>query len=177
MASDVTMNNKRELITALRDEFERWEEVLAGMSVEEIEMPLTPSYYSTKDDVAHLWAWQQRSIARLEAALYNREPELPQWPVMPSSDGEDNVEQVNQWIYESNKDRSWQSVHEDWRRGFLRFVELAEAIPEEALFAVGKYGWLDRWSLAFVIESSFEHHHVDHLEPLQEWLRQQRETK
>jgi hypothetical protein len=162
------MNDKQQLITMLRDEFNRWEAVLGEMSEAQIETAQSPSIYSTKDVMAHLWAWQQRTIARLEAALYDREPQLPQWPVMPSVEGEDNVEQVNDWIYESNRNRSWADVHDDWRRGYLRFLELAEAVPEDAYFVVGKYSWLDRWSLAFILESSYEHHHVDHLEPLQE---------
>jgi hypothetical protein len=171
------MGDKQQLINSLRDEFDRWEEMLAGMSKERIETPLSPSIYSTKDVVAHLWAWQQRSIARLEAALSEREPELPQWPVMPDPDSDHDPAQINVWIYESNRDRTWESVYSDWRRGFLRFLELAEAIPEEALFTKGKYSWLDRWALAVVLESSLEHHHEEHLGPLQAWLRQQEELK
>jgi hypothetical protein len=38
--------------------------------------------------VIHLWAWQQRTIARMEAALADREPSFPQWSVDLDPDAE-----------------------------------------------------------------------------------------
>ena len=64
----------------LNEEFNRWEHLLAGMSEEQITAPQLPANLSIKDVIAHLRAWQQRSIARLEAALLDREPEFPRWP-------------------------------------------------------------------------------------------------
>jgi hypothetical protein len=82
------MNDKKQIITMLKEEFTRWEELLAGMSEEQITAPHLPSHWSIKDVIAHLWAWQQRSVARLEAALLNREPEFRKWPAEldPDSD-------------------------------------------------------------------------------------------
>jgi hypothetical protein len=73
------MNMKEHILAALREQFNRWEELLASMSEAQLTTPHLPSHWSTKDEIAHLWAWQQRSIARLEAALSNREPEFPKW--------------------------------------------------------------------------------------------------
>ncbi len=71
--------DKSQFITALGEEFNRWEELLAGMSEEQITAPHLLSNLSIKDVIAHWRAWQQVSIARLEAALLNKEPEFPQW--------------------------------------------------------------------------------------------------
>lgn len=72
------MYMKNHILAVLREELAHWEAVLASMSEEQIAAPLKPSDLLIKDEIAHLWAWQQRSIARMEAALHNREPELPQ---------------------------------------------------------------------------------------------------
>lgn len=166
------MYGKEEILEMLRDEFTRWEKLLSSMSEEQISEPHLPSNLSVKDVIAHLWAWQQRSIARMEAALRNREPEFPMWPGTLNPDSEDPPDQINAWIYETNREKSWSSVYKDWRDGFLRFLESGEEIPEKDLLNPGRYAWLEGYSLADVLLSSYEHHHVDHLVPLLAWLHQ-----
>jgi hypothetical protein len=171
------MNDKKQIITMLKEEFNRWEELLAGMSEEQISAPHLPSNLSIKDVIAHLRAWQQRSVARLEAALLNREPEFPNWPAELDPDSEDDLDQVNAWIYKTYHEQPWSSVHRDWREGFLRFLELGEAIPENDLFDAGRYPWMEGRPLSLVLLGSYEHHHEDHLEPLLVRLRQQGNMK
>jgi hypothetical protein len=165
------MNDKKQILTMLKEEFNRWEELLAGMSEEQITAQHLPSNLSIKDVIAHLWAWQQRSIARLEAALHDKEPEFPRWPAEFDPEQED-VDQMNAWIYETNRVKPWSRVYGDWRAGFLRFLELGEAIPEKDLLDAGRYPWLEGQPLSIVFVGSYEHHHIDHLEPLLAWLRQ-----
>lgn len=165
------MNDKTQTITLLRGEFKSWQELLADLSEEQITAQDLPSNLSIKDMIAHLWAWQQRSIARLEAALLNSEPEFPKWPAELDPDTED-VDQINAWIDKRSHEQTWASVHRDWREGFLRLLELGEAIPEEDLLDPGRYPWMGGKPLSFVLMGSYEHHHEDHLEPLIAWLRQ-----
>ena len=161
---------KQHILTALREEFARWEELLAGMSEEQITAPQLPANWSVQDVMAHLWAWQQRSIARLEAALDDREPEFPRWPEA-DPDSEDSPDRTNAWIYATNRELPWSSVYQNWRGGFLRFVELAEAILEKDLLNAERYAWMHGYPLALVLLSSYEHHHVDHYGPLLARLR------
>ena len=167
------MNDKQQLMATLKQEFDRWEELVAGLSEEQLNTPQPDSIMSIKDVLAHLLAWQQRSIARLEAAVQNKEPEFPKWPteLVPDSE-EGDPDQINAWIYQMYHDQSWADVHQKWRDGFLRFMELGEAIPEKDLFEVGKYRWLAEYSISMVLVWSCEHHHVEHLEPLVAWLGQ-----
>lgn len=168
------MNDKKQILTVLKEEFNRWEELLAGMSEAQITAPHLPSDLSIKDVIAHLRAWQQVSIARLEAALLNREPEFPKWLAGLHPESEENRDQYNDWIYQTYREQPWSSVHQVWREGFLRFLELAEAIPEKDLLDVGRYPWLEGYALSAVLQGSYGHHHEDHLEPLLVWLRQRR---
>src|SRR4051794_38395163 len=124
------MNMKEHILEALREQFNRWEELLAGMSEAQINTPHSPSNWSIKDEIAHLWAWQQRSVARVEAARLEREPEFPQWPAALNPESEAGPHQMNAWIYETNRQKPWSSVYRDWRAGFLRFLDCGEAIPE-----------------------------------------------
>jgi hypothetical protein len=164
------MSEKEALLELLVEEFNRWEELLAGLSIEQITEPALLGNISIKDTVGHLRAWQQRSIARLEAALSNQEPQFPVWPEGLDPEDED-VDQINAWIQSIYEPQPWGSVYPVWKHGFLRFIELAQAVPEQDLFDAEKYPWLYGHTAADVIRGSYEHHHDDHYEPLIAWLQ------
>jgi hypothetical protein len=166
------MNDKTQIISMLREEFNRWEELLASLSEEQIKVPQLPSSLSIKDVIAHLRAWQQVSIARLEAAQLNKEPVFPNWLAGLDPESDEERDQFNAKIYESYHQHPWSRVHQDWKDGFLRFLELGETIAEKDLLDPEKYPWLKGYSLLVVLQGSYEHHHNDHLEPLLAWLRQ-----
>jgi hypothetical protein len=169
------MNSKAESIRMLRDEIERWEESSVGLNEEQLNLSLIPSTFSIKDTLAHLRAWQQNSITRLEAALFNREPSFPDWlgGLDPfKAESEDNRDKCNETIFQEYHGQPWSSVHQVWRKGFLRFLEVAEQTPEGDYVKPQKYVWLKGYPLLAVLQGSYEHHHIEHLEPLQAWLRE-----
>jgi hypothetical protein len=165
------MNMKEHILAALREQFDRWEELLANMSEEQITTPHLPSAWSIKDEIVHLRAWQQRSIARMEAAQFDRELEFPRWPAELNPDSEGDTDQINAWIYETCREQPWSKAHPDWRAGFLRFLELGQVFPEKDLLDEGRYPWLKGRPLAFVLLSSYDHHQ-EHLEKMLARLRQ-----
>jgi hypothetical protein len=124
----------------------------------------------------HLRACQQRSIARFEAARLHREPEFPKWLAELDPDAETNTDHMNAWIYESSREQSWSTVHQHWREGFQRFLELGEAIPEKDLLDAGRYPWLKGHPLAFILLASYDYHQ-EHLEKSLGWLREHGNVK
>lgn len=159
------MNMKEHILAALKEQFNRWEELLKNLSEEQITTPRFDYDWSIKDVIAHLWAWQQISTARMEAAVYNREPEFPKWTTEVDGDWEENADQTNARIYETNRYKSWSDVYRNWREGFLRLLAAAHPIPEKDLLDASRYSWLDGYSLAFVLVASYDHHQ-EHLEKL-----------
>lgn len=168
------MNDKHSILRALREEFSRWEALLAGLSEEQITAPQLAENWSIKDVIAHLRAWQQRSITRLDAALRHREPAYPAWPAQFDPEMEDQPHDLNAWLYAQDRDRPWASVYAEWREGFRRLLELGAAIPESDLLDTGKYSWLEGYALFDVLKGSYEHHreHAEYLEPVIARLRQ-----
>ncbi|HEU5011617.1 MAG TPA: maleylpyruvate isomerase N-terminal domain-containing protein [Roseiflexaceae bacterium] len=169
------MNEQHEILRALQEEFNRWEEVLASLSEAHITAPQLDEHWSIKDVVAHLWAWQQRSIARLEAALHDRQPAYPQWPSQFDPEAEDQPHDLNAWLYESYRDQPWADVYRNWREGFLRLLQSGAAIPDKDLTDAERYPWLEGYALVDVLRGSYEHHqeHAEYLEPVIARLRQQ----
>ena len=170
------MNMKDHLLAALAEEYNRWEELLASMSDEQITAPRLPDHRSIKDVVAHLRAWQQRSVARLNAAMADREPEFPEWLAGVDPDSEASPDRTNEWIYQTYREQPWATVHENWRNGFLRFIELGRAISEEDLIEK-EYAWLKETPLYAILVSSYAHHHIEHYEPLRAWLKEHGEKE
>jgi hypothetical protein len=162
------VNDKQQLLTALREEFNRWDRLVGSMREAQITAPALHEDWSINDMVAHLRAWQQRSVARLEAAQLGKEPNYPAWPAQLDPEEEGQPHDLNAWLYAQTRDQPWPRVYEDWRTGFLRFLELAAAIPEGDLLAKDKYAWLEGYALIDVLNGSLEHHqeHAEYLEPL-----------
>jgi hypothetical protein len=159
------------ILAAMRELFERWEELLGSLSVTQITSPLSPSPWSIKDEVAHLWTWQQRSIARLEAALAERIPEFPGWLPGVDEQREDTTDQVNDQIYQLLRDKPWAIVHQSWQEGFLHLLEVGKLIAEKDLLDPGRYRWLNGHSLAFILVASYDHH-KEHLDKMIARLQQ-----
>jgi len=158
------MQDKAQIIAALRKIFGRWQDALAGMSEEQINAAIFDGGLSIKDVLAHLTIWQKISVARMEAAGKDREPDYPYWPteeIDPESPEELN--RLNAWIFETNHGRPWADIYQEWRDRFAYLLVLCEAFPEKELLEVDRYAWLKGYALAAVLVGTFEHHdeHMD----------------
>lgn len=152
------------IITKLKDEFEQWNQFLAKLTEAQVSTPNQYGRMSIKDVLAHLMAWQQISIARLEAGLEDRLPVYPGWPLEFFTSDED-LDKINAWIYDLYQALSWSEVYQLWKDGYLRFLNLAENFPKPALQEKTKYPWLDGYDMEAVLYGSYNHHE-EHLVPL-----------
>jgi hypothetical protein len=160
------MNMKYHLLSALREKFNDWEALLSGLSEEQRIAPTLPDNWSVKDVVAHVDAWLQRTVARLEAAQQHREPIYPKWTDDPDPDAEGITDKTNAWIYDHNHDLPWNTVYQNWRRDFLRLLELADGISEMELLDSSRFSWMEGHALSAALVASYDHHQ-EHYEKLQ----------
>lgn len=163
------MEEKQRIMTMLRSELRRWEALIASLSSAQLTTPLLPNHQSMKDVLAHLYAWQQVSIARLEAAQRNAEPVFPEWLAGLDPESETDREDFNARIHATYHAQPWSQVYQKWYAGFQWFLKLADAIPTADLLDATKYPWLKGYPLIAVLHGSYEHHHHDHLAPLLAW--------
>lgn len=170
------MNMKDHILAALREQLDRWEELLASLSDEEITAPHFDYGWSIKDVMTHLWAWQQISVARVQAAGLNREPEFPNWVAELPEDWEEDANQTNAWVYKTFHSKPWPEIHQNWRDGFRRFLESAEPISERDLLDGDRYPWLEGYPLAYILLASYDHHQ-EHLDKLLAWREEHKNGK
>jgi hypothetical protein len=163
------MDTKESILRTLRAEFDNWVDLLDNLSEQQCLTPLQPSSLSVKDNIAHLQTWQSISIARGEAALFYKDPHLPQWPAGLDPDCDEDLDQINAWIYITNQNINWPDVYHSWKEGFLRFLQIGESIAEADMLAAGRFLWLENYPLAVVFTASCEHH-AEHREMIQAWF-------
>jgi len=166
------MNDKEQFLTQLKEEFSRWEELLSNLSEEQIIARQLPSGLFDQG--------RDRPFTRLAAAfsgqvgswVAQKGTRVPKMGVEIDEASDESPDRINAWIHATYLDESWPVVYRYWREGFLRFLELGEAIPEKDLLEPGRYPWMQGEPLSLVLQASYEHHHIEHLEPLLEWLHQ-----
>lgn len=162
------MNLQAHILSAMREQFAGWETILGS----DPRLPdlLTLGDWTTKDVLIHLWAWQQVTLARIDAALQHGEPVFPTLFTEISGDWEEEADRTNAHVYEACHSQSWSTVHGNWRSGYLRLLELAAQVPEIELLDTGKFPWLNGWSPAFVLIASYDHH-KEHFDKLLAWMQ------
>src|SRR4051794_9527662 len=105
--------NKAEMLDRLDADNRRWEALLAEIGEARMTEPGVGGPWSMKDIIAHLTGWRKRSVARLQAAGPGEpEPPMP-WPASLQTDDE-----INDWIYEQNRDRPLDAVLADSRQTY-----------------------------------------------------------
>src|SRR5437764_15321959 len=123
-----TSFSKVQLLTEVRKEEAAWEALLDEIGEAHMTQPEVAGGWSIKDIVAHLTGWRRRSVRRFQALLKHETEFSPPWPPELREDDE-----INAWIYESNRDRPLADVLRESRDVFQQLVETLDAISREEL--------------------------------------------
>src|SRR5579864_6481518 len=123
-----TSLSKTQFLTQLRTEQEAWEALLAEIGEAHMTQPEVAGGWSIKDIVAHLTGWRRRSVRRFQALLHHAPDFSPPWPPELREDDE-----INAWMYESNRDRPLADILSDSREVFQQLVDTLDAFSEDDL--------------------------------------------
>jgi hypothetical protein len=161
------MTLKSHILFALQEQLDACLALINRLTPAQRQTALLPSHWTAQDHLIHLWAWQQRSTARVEAALQDATPQYPQWG---DADPEgDDVDAVNAWIYQTYHDQPWETTLQAWQSGYQRLIASAQALAERDLLDYGRFPWTDGYSIADTLLSTYDHHR-EHYEMLLAWV-------
>jgi hypothetical protein len=161
---------KSELLAQIERERVFWEQLVAEVGEEHMLESGATGDWTFKDVVAHLNGWRRKTLARLNAARAGQTPAPPPWPAHFNEEAD--VEEINAWIYQANRDRPLQEVLDAYQRSFSAMREAVSALSERDLTEPGRYDWLEGEPLATVLTASFGHLHEEHEPALRDWLDQ-----
>ena len=158
-----TSPSKTQLLTELRSEQAAWEALLDEIGEAHMTQPEVAGGWSIKDIVAHLTGWRRRSVRRFQALL-NHEPDFsPPWPPELQEDDE-----INAWIYESNRDLPLADVLSDSREVFQQLVDTFDAFSEGELQDLRRILGLEEEQVSGSM--FFAHFHLEHEPDMRAWL-------
>ena len=162
--------NKSELLHWLQEEYQQWQAFLDQIGPERMEQPGVAGHWSIKDIIAHLTDWQPWLIARMQAAQSGEpEPSTP-WPAHLQGDDE-----INAWMYESNRGRTVREVLDNSHQSFQQLLAVIAGLPEDVRIEqvhhqekVYHLVWLG--DKRFPVGEFFDHFHDDHEPEVRAWL-------
>jgi hypothetical protein len=165
LARDQQIRNsvKRRLLDSVRQERARWDDLLAEVGEDRMEIPGATGDWRFKDIVIHLTAWWRREVGCLEAARRGERP-------VPHPNQSD-VQIINDWMYQTNRDRPLNDVLRDAQAVWQQFGAALEAMPERDLAEPGRFDWLDDQALGSrSVEDFIGHLHEEHEPLIRAWL-------
>ena len=158
--------SKKQLLAEMQSEQAAWLALLDEIGEENMTQPEVAGGWSIKDIVAHITGWRRRTVLRFRAAL---DPTVDMTPDNPAElDEDDEVDQINAWIYKANRDRPLADVLNDSREVFQQLVAEVSALSDEQLNDPQRFPWLEgeRLTGAFI----FGHFHEEHEPDMRAWL-------
>jgi hypothetical protein len=111
--------------------------------------------WSVKDVLAHLVAWEELFLSWYEAGLHGSIPDTA--PVGMSRKA---MDALNQQIFIQHRQRSLEDVLSEFRASYRQVLATVQAVPEEDLFAEGRYAWTGKLTLAdYIAGNTCNHYH------------------
>ena len=165
--------SKKQLLAEMQSEQAAWLALLDEIGEENMTQPEVAGGWSIKDIVAHITGWRRRTVLRFQAALDPTVDMTPYWPA--ELDEDDEVDQINAWIYKANRDRPLADVLNDSREVFQQLVAEVSALSDEQLNDPQRFPWLEgeRLTGAFI----FGHFHEEHEPDMRAWLSRVKQTR
>jgi hypothetical protein len=161
---------KSELLNWLQQENRGWEAFLDQIGPAHMEQPGVNGDWSMKDMVAHMTGYQPWLTSRIKAAARGEPEPSPPWPAHLQTDDE-----INAWIYESNRGRSLREVLDESRQVIQQYLAVIEGLPEDVRIEELRQGervfyllWLG--DQRFPAGELFDHFHDDHEPDIRAWL-------
>jgi hypothetical protein len=158
---------KTELLNLLQEKYRQWDAFLDQIGRARMDQPGVNGDWSMKDIVAHLTGWNRNLVARFQAASH-REPEpSPPWPAQFQSEDE-----INAWIYESNRGRSAREILDESQQVFQELFAVIEGLPDDVRIEFIEPKFYIVWvgNEYFPAGEFFDHFHDDHEPDVRAWL-------
>ena len=155
---------KSELIDWLQAENRQWQALLAQIDLPGMDQPGVNGDWSMKDMVAHLTGWNRWLVIRMRAAQSDEPEKIPPWPAHLQAEDD-----INAWIYESNRARPVRQVLVESQQVFQQLLAVIADLPDgfqiEPDWRIVQLGG-DR----FPAGEFFDHYHDEHEADVLAWL-------
>ena len=151
--------DRAQILDDIRRDYVRLDTLLGTLSEDQLTTPNVNDSWSVKDNIAHLSAWHRRLIANLQAVKERREP--------PKLWDSDDLDEVNEIIYQQSKDRSLTDVQAELHATYRDVVALVESMSNEELNR--PLDWLEGQPVTASIAGNTYGHYQEHIDIIEHW--------
>jgi hypothetical protein len=162
--------NKKIILDRIQTERKRLEKNLTQLTPDQMIRPEVIGEWSVKDILAHLMDWEQRFLGWYQAGLHGELPEVPAPGI-----GWDQLELLNQQIYEKYRDYPLEDVLRDFDDSYEQVLTMVKDLPENEFFSTGIYAWLGNNNMVEVILANTVNHYRWAKNHIRNWLKDQGE--
>lgn len=163
------MTAKAQLLETMRSERQLWNDVVAQIGSAHMTQAGVAGYWSAKDVVAHITAYERWLAEWLEAASRHEFP-------VPSVLDDADVDHRNRRIYEAAHALPLENILQESQSVFERLLSAIEVLPDDYIIDAQRAEWFMKpyWSKMKTVPEavanlSYGHYH-EHLPDLQRWL-------
>lgn len=163
---------KGEAVAAINKEREAWDALLAEVGEDRMLEPGPMGEWTFKDLAAHLTAWRERSLLRLEAAAHGQPEPASPWPAEFDEDSDEGLVAINDWFQKQSEEKLLGEVLNESRESYARLAEAVQQLPDEALTDSSYFAWTEGQALGDTIVSGefFGHLRDEHEADIRHWL-------
>jgi len=161
------MTVREDALAAIDHERELWERLVVEVGEARLTEPIDVGLWTFKDLASHLNGWTNDSVNRLRAQANGEAQPASAWPVHMKTD-----EEINEWIYESDKEKFASEVLQERTAVFVRLRELVASLTDEQLTDAAQFENLRGKSISATLTdgSFFGHFHEEHESQLRSWF-------
>ncbi|MBE3560545.1 MAG: ClbS/DfsB family four-helix bundle protein [Ktedonobacteraceae bacterium] len=152
---------KATLLEKVKTAYEHLNTLLATLNEEQKTTPGVNSSWSVKDNVAHITAYQDLLPDRIQSLIAGKPPAefLPEFKT---------EEEVNEYLYQQNKDRPLAEVEAAFQISYQRAFAAVESLSEQDL--ARPVPGSPEWPIWRYIEGEICEHYEEHSNLIRRWL-------
>ena len=161
-------NNKKQLLQRIQKSRAPLDALLLQMTEEQMLQPGVEGRSSVKDLLAHITAWEQYSIRRLQAASRDGAAE-----VYVVEQGEpDDTDAVNALIFARNAQLPLHQVLSDFQSSLHGVLQAVDALSEKDISDPQGLAQVFGHPVERIIGSDTFYHYPEHIESIRMWLEE-----
>ena len=147
--------NKQQLLEYSTVEYERLISILSQLTEKQRDETFVFDNRTTKDIVAHLYAWQLLELTWYNEGMKNKKPEIP----APGYTFKD-APKLNEKLYQEYKDISWTELEKKFAESHKKLLTIIKNHTDEELTTKKKYSWTGSTNMASYFASALSSHYV-----------------
>jgi len=147
--------NKQQLLDFGQKEYQRLFDLISQLSPKQRDQEFIFGNRTSKDIVAHLYAWQLLELSWYKEGMSGKKPEIP----APGYTFKD-APKLNEELYQDYKNIPWDDLKNKFSDSHNALMKVIDSHTDKELSTKKKYAWTGTTSITCYLASALSSHYV-----------------